>query len=43
MGVGRKNKNMALVAMAVRVRLDAFTKVKASMSKMMGALKTQQA
>jgi len=42
MDVGRKNKNMALVALAVRVRLDAFTKVKAAMSKMLGALKKQQ-
>lgn len=33
---------MAFVGMAVRVRLDTFTKVKAAMGKMLGALKKQQ-
>lgn len=42
MGVGRKHKNMALVGLAVRIRLDAFTKVKASLAKMLGVLKDQQ-
>lgn len=43
MQVGRKHKDMALLSLAVRVRLDAFTKVKESMSKMMAVLKKQQA
>jgi len=43
MKVGRKHNNMALVSMAVRVRLDAFKKVKESMAKMLSALKKQQA
>jgi hypothetical protein len=42
MGVAKKHHNMALVALAVRTRLDAFTKVKESMSKMLGALQAQQ-
>lgn len=42
MAAGRKHKNMALVSLAVRVRLDKFTKVKASLAKMVGALKKQQ-
>jgi len=42
MSVGKKHKNMALVALAVSTRLDAFTKVKESMSKMLGALQSQQ-
>lgn len=43
MDVGHKHNNMALVALAMNVKLDAFTKVKESMGKMMAALKTQQA
>lgn len=42
MEVGKKHKDMAFVGMAVRVRLDTFTKVKAAMGKMLGALKKQQ-
>jgi chromosome segregation ATPase len=42
MNIGKKHKNMALVALAVSTRLDAFTKVKESMSKMLGALQSQQ-
>lgn len=43
MTVAKKHKDMAFVAMAVRVRLDAFTKVKAAMGKMMASLNKQQA
>lgn len=43
MDVGREHKNAALVALAVRVRLDAFVKVKAALNKNLGALKKQQA
>lgn len=42
MDIGRKNKNIALVSLAVRVRLDAFTKVKEAMAKMLANLKQQQ-
>jgi len=38
----KKNKNWALASLAVRVKLDAFTKVKAAMDKMLAELKTQQ-
>jgi len=40
--VARKYKNWALVSLAVRTRLDAFTRVKAAMDKMMKELQTQQ-
>jgi len=40
--VARRHKNWALVSLAVRVRLDAFTKVKEAMDKMMAQLKKQQ-
>lgn len=40
--VARKNKNWALVSLAVRVRLDAFTKVKEVMDKMLVELGKQQ-
>jgi len=42
MKIGRKHNNMALISMAVNVRLDAFKKVKAAMSKMTSALQRQQ-
>jgi len=42
MDIGKKHKNMALIGMAVRVRLDAFKKVKESMGKMLAVLKGQQ-
>jgi len=42
MGAGRKHHNMGLISMAVKVRLDAFTKVKESLDKMLGELKAQQ-
>merc|ERR1719422_379465 len=40
--VARKHKNWALVSLAVRVRLDAFTKVKEAMDKMLAELAKQQ-
>merc|ERR1719375_1992655 len=40
--VAKKNKNGALASLAVRVRLDAFTKVKAAMDKMLAELQAQQ-
>jgi len=40
--VARKHKNWALVSLAVRVRLDAFTKVKEAMDKMLAELQKQQ-
>jgi len=43
MQVGRKHNNIALIAMAVRVQLDAFGKVKLMLDKMMAELKKQQA
>jgi len=43
MKLGRKHKDTALVAMAVRVRLDSFTKVKKALSTMLATLKKQQA
>jgi hypothetical protein len=41
--VARKHKNWALASLAVRVRLDAFTKIKEMMDKMLVELKKQQA
>jgi len=38
----KKNKNWSLASLAVRVRLDAFTKVKAAMDKMLAELRSQQ-
>merc|ERR1719198_887590 len=38
----RKHKNWALASLAVRIRLDAFTKVKKAMDKMMAELQAQQ-
>merc|ERR1719221_404198 len=40
--VARRNKNWALASLAVHVRLDAFTKVKVVMDKMLAELKRQQ-
>jgi chromosome segregation ATPase len=40
--IARKHKNWSLLSLAVRVRLDAFTKVKEMMDKMLTDLKTQQ-
>jgi DNA repair exonuclease SbcCD ATPase subunit len=40
--VAKKHNNWALLSLAVRVRLDAFTKVKAAMDKMLAELKAQQ-
>jgi len=40
--VAHKHKNWQLATLALRVKLDAFTKVKAAMDKMMGELKAQQ-
>jgi len=42
MHTARQHKNWALAALAVRVRLDAFTKVKEMMDKMLADLKQQQ-
>jgi septal ring factor EnvC (AmiA/AmiB activator) len=42
MKAGRKNNDMALVSMAVRVRLDAFKKVKEAMNKMTTQLTKQK-
>lgn len=42
MKAGKKHNNLALMSLAVNVRLDAFTKVKATMTKMLAELKTQQ-
>lgn len=39
----RKHNNWALASLAVRVKLDAFEKVKETMDKMLADLKTQQA
>merc|ERR1719401_33442 len=38
----RKHRNWALASLAVRVKLDAFTKVKEAMDKMLAELKEQQ-
>jgi predicted RNase H-like nuclease (RuvC/YqgF family) len=40
--VARRHGNWALVSLAVRVRLDAFTKVKVMMDKMLAELQKQQ-
>jgi len=40
--VARKHKNWALVSLAVRTQLDAFTKVKEAMNKMLAELQKQQ-
>merc|ERR1719422_1609951 len=40
--VARKHKNWALVSLAVRVRLDAFAKVREAMDKMLAELAKQQ-
>merc|ERR1719436_110836 len=40
--VARKHKNWALVSLAVRTQLDAFTKVKEVMNKMLAELQKQQ-
>lgn len=40
--VAKKHKNWALAALAVRVKLDAFDKVKKTMDNMLAELKTQQ-
>merc|ERR1719454_786154 len=40
--VARKHKNWQLASLAVRVKLDAFTKVKEMMDKMLAELKAQQ-
>lgn len=40
--VAKKNNNWALLSLAIRVRLDAFAKVKAAMDKMLSELESQQ-
>jgi len=40
--VGRKNNNPQLVTLALRIRLDAFTKVKQAIDAMIAELNTQQ-
>jgi len=40
--VARRHKNWALVSLAVRMRLDAFTKVKEALDKMLAELSKQQ-
>jgi chromosome segregation ATPase len=40
--VARRHRNWAMAALAVRVRLDAFTKVKAAMDTMLAELQKQQ-
>jgi len=40
--VAKKHNNWAMLSLAVRVRLDAFTKVKAAMDKMLAELQAQQ-
>merc|ERR1719162_1012911 len=42
MKLGRKSNNVALMSLAVRVKLDAFDKVKKTMDNMLAELKTQQ-
>jgi len=42
LAAAKKSKNWALASLAVKVNLDAFTKVKAAMDKMLGELKAQQ-
>jgi len=43
MKTAQKHHDMALMSLAVNVKLDAFDKVKATMAKMLAELKTQQA
>jgi len=40
--VARRNGNTALAALAVRIQLDVFTKVKEMMDKLLAALLKQQ-
>jgi hypothetical protein len=40
--MAKKHKNWMLASLAVRVKLDAFTKVKAAMDKMLAELQSQQ-
>lgn len=40
--ISKKHKSWMLASLAVRVKLDAFTKVKAAMDKMLAELKAQQ-
>merc|ERR1719214_419919 len=40
--MAKKHKNWQLASLAVHVKLDAFTKVKAAMDKMLAELKKQQ-
>merc|ERR1719160_946477 len=40
--MSKKHKNWQLASLAVKVKLDAFTKVKAAMDKMLAELKAQQ-
>merc|ERR1719160_696236 len=40
--MSKKHKNWQLASLAVHVKLDAFTKVKAAMDKMLAELKAQQ-
>jgi chromosome segregation ATPase len=42
MTLGKKSNNVALMSLAVRVKLDAFEKVKKTMDNMLAELKTQQ-
>lgn len=42
LSTAKASKNWALASLAVRVRLDAFTKVKEAMDKMLAELKAQQ-
>merc|ERR1719181_1246680 len=42
MMLGKKSNNVALMSLAVRVKLDAFEKVKKTMDNMLAELKTQQ-
>jgi len=42
MKLGKKSNNVALMSLAVRIKLDAFDKVKKTMDNMLAELKTQQ-
>merc|ERR1719223_2631169 len=42
MQLGQKSNNVALMSLAVRIKLDAFDKVKKTMDNMLAELKTQQ-
>ena len=42
MMLGKKSNNVALLSLAVRIKLDAFDKIKKTMSNMVAELKTQQ-